>query len=169
MERTHKNMGGFQFNESGKNTEHKFKMFSNIFIHVFSETLVRENLCLNSSRKSGIYVMKRFKFSTDTRWILLWRFSKNLRAESLILFKECAERKWDFLAIFNKSQELLSLLNWFLWKKRENVWLNDTRVSERRELVNQRTSCTIWFQKSSPFTLKKKFPLTFSMYLLTRK
>lgn len=149
MERTHKNMGGFQFNESGKNTEHKFKMFSNIFIRVFSETLVRENLCLNSSRKSGIYVMKIFKFSTDTRWILLWRFSENLRAESL--------RKWDFLPIFNKSQELLSLLNCFLWKKWENVWLNDTRVSERRELVNQRTSCTIWFQKSSPFMRKKSF------------
>lgn len=28
-------MGGFQFNESGKNTEHKFKMFSNIYIYVF--------------------------------------------------------------------------------------------------------------------------------------
>lgn len=66
VERTHKNMGGFQFNESGNNMQHKFKMFSNIFIHVFSETLVRENLCLDSSRKSGIYVMKRFKFSIDT-------------------------------------------------------------------------------------------------------
>lgn len=58
-------MEDFQFNENGKNMKHKFKMCSSIFIHVLSETVVRENLCLNSSGKSDIYVMKRFKFSTD--------------------------------------------------------------------------------------------------------
>lgn len=59
-------MEDFQFNENAKNMRHKFRICSSIFIHEFSETVLRENLCLNASGKSDIYVMKRFKFSTDT-------------------------------------------------------------------------------------------------------
>jgi len=59
-------MEDFQFNEHGRNMNHKFKIRSGIFIHVFSESVVRENLCLSSSAKSDIYVMKGFKFSIHT-------------------------------------------------------------------------------------------------------
>lgn len=45
-------MEDFQFSENGKNMKHKFRMCSSIFIHVFSKTVVRENLCLNSTGKS---------------------------------------------------------------------------------------------------------------------
>lgn len=59
-------MEHFQLNENGKNMKQKFRMCSSIFIHVFSETVARVDLYLNSSGKSDIYVMKIFKFSADT-------------------------------------------------------------------------------------------------------
>lgn len=84
-ERTH-----FQCKESVKKNE--LWMCSGIFIHVFSETVVRKSVCLNSSGKSDIYVMKRLKLLqtpgelhyedlAKTSYMKDWSYLKELRGK----------------------------------------------------------------------------------------
>lgn len=65
----------FLFDEDSKNMKHKFKSSRSavLFLYIcfrrqtyFYTYVLGENLCLNSSGKTDIYTIKRFKFCADT-------------------------------------------------------------------------------------------------------
>lgn len=105
--------------------------------------------------------MKRFKFSSDTGWISPWRFSKNLIGKRLILFNKRTERKvrqTTHLLQIPRAPFPFELVSVEKAKKffAESLW-----EPKSRQLVNQGTSCTTWFEIKAHFSHFEKVFFTF--------